>query len=88
MLAKLTGYQDTSTPELAIVVRSMQELCHQAHCPVLYKEQAALLVQNKAGGAPHGAAATAQLGLGPGPAAAALLGTSLLQVADGRASLD
>ena len=39
MLAKLTGYEDLTTPELACAVKSAQKLCRKAHYMQLYKTQ-------------------------------------------------
>jgi hypothetical protein len=68
MLAKMTGYEDLTSPELAVAVQSAQKLCRKVLYTQIYKAQAAGLA---AGGAAAAAAAAAPA---PAPAAAGAWG--------------
>jgi pentatricopeptide repeat domain-containing protein 1 len=63
MLAKLTGYEDLTTPELACAVRSAQKLCRKAHYTQLYKAQSNQLAAQLMGPPPAASQPQAQLGL-------------------------
>jgi pentatricopeptide repeat domain-containing protein 1 len=80
MLAKLTGYEDLTTPELACAVKSAQKLCRKAHYMQLYKTQSAQLAAQLMG-LPAASQPQAQLGSVPAMQVPALLGQQGLEQA-------
>jgi hypothetical protein len=77
MLAKMTGYEDLTSPELAVAVHTAQKLCRKVLYTQIYKAQALSLAGGAAGAgaqpgaAPGGGCAPASPARGGGAAAGA-----------------
>jgi pentatricopeptide repeat domain-containing protein 1 len=77
MLAKMTGYEDLTTPELACAVKSVQKLCRKAHYMQLYKTQSTQLALQLTG--LPAASQQQQLGAGAGLQIAGVLAQQLAE---------
>jgi hypothetical protein len=68
MLAKMTGYEDLTSPELAVAVHTAQKLCRKVLYTQIYKSQAVNLAAGGAngggggGGGMHGSASSGSFG--------------------------